>query len=229
MAYVKRIVCLANSYKTGGSCIAGKVVSKDGYGAWIRPVSARPTEEVSFFEYCYEGYASPKLLDIIDIPLLEAKPHNHQTENHVIQAGRWVKKGSFAWNSLDELRDRPDALWANTDSTKAGGLYDCTSPHEAARFDYSLVLIKRKELVVEVDTSTWDGRTKKTYRGKFKYKGVNYSLKITDPVARAALKPKEVGEYALNDVYLCSSLTEKYKEDGRCHKLIAAIFTNPPL
>lgn len=26
MAYVKRIVCLANSYKIGGSCIAGREV-----------------------------------------------------------------------------------------------------------------------------------------------------------------------------------------------------------
>jgi hypothetical protein len=140
-----------------------------------------------------------------------------------------VKKGSLAWDGLDELQDRPEALWANTDSTKGGGLYDCMSPQEAARFHYSLALIKRKELVVEVDTSTWDGRTKKTYRGKFKYKGVNYSFKIADPVARAAFKAKEVGEYILNDVYLCLSLTEKYKEDGRCHKLVAAIFTNPPL
>jgi len=228
MAYVKTIVCLANSYKTDGRCIAGKVVNKDDYSTWIRPVSARPTEELFFLEYRYEDYTSPKLLDIIDVPLLKAEPHNHQTESHVIQASRWVKKGSFGWEGLDDLRDRPEVLWANTDSTKAG-LYDCMSPKEAARFDYSLVLIKRKQLLVEVDTSTWDGRTKKTYRGKFKYKGIDYSLKITDPVAIEAFKPKEVGEYIVDDVYLCISLTEKYKGDGRCHKLVAAIFTNPPL
>jgi hypothetical protein len=228
MAYVKTIVCLANSYKTNGRCIAGKVVSKDGYGTWIRPMSDRPTEELSFFEYCYEGYASPDLLDTVDVPLLKAKPHNHQTENHVIQPGRWLKTGSFAWSRLDELRDRPEALWANTGRTRAG-LNDCLSPQEIANFDFSLALVKREKLVVEVDTSTWDGKTKKTSRAKFRYKGVDYSLKITDPRANAAFKQKEVGEYILNDVFLCISLTEKYAGDGRCHKLVAAIFTNPPL
>lgn len=98
MAYVKTIICLANSYKTNGRCIAGKIASKDGYGKWIRSVSPRPTQELSFPEYCYEGNLSPKLLDIIDVPLHKAEPHNHQTENHIIKAGRWVKKGSFAWD-----------------------------------------------------------------------------------------------------------------------------------
>jgi len=33
MAYVKRIVCLANSVKTGGTCIAGRELLPDGqYG-----------------------------------------------------------------------------------------------------------------------------------------------------------------------------------------------------
>ena len=34
MAYVKRIVCLANSFKPGGSCIAGREVIGNGFGGW---------------------------------------------------------------------------------------------------------------------------------------------------------------------------------------------------
>ena len=38
---VKRIVCLANSRKRGGRCVAGKELLADGRaGGWIRPVSA---------------------------------------------------------------------------------------------------------------------------------------------------------------------------------------------
>ncbi len=49
MAYVKHIVCLANSYKPRGRCIGGReVVAKGEYGGWIR----------------YENKAIPEPLDI---------------------------------------------------------------------------------------------------------------------------------------------------------------------
>jgi len=47
MATVKRIVCLANSRKLQGRCIAGREIVQGKPGAWIRPVSAREHEEVS--------------------------------------------------------------------------------------------------------------------------------------------------------------------------------------
>src|SRR5690242_4940306 len=79
VSYVKRMVCLANSYKTGGRCIAGKEVLANGYGGWLRPISARASAEVWPAESRYENYATPQLLDIIDVPLLNAAAHNHQT------------------------------------------------------------------------------------------------------------------------------------------------------
>jgi putative nucleic acid modification protein with dual OB domain len=229
MSYVTKLVCLAISYKPpNGRCIAGRQVLRDGeYGGWIRPVSARPTAEVIFSEYKYQNDTTPKLLDIIDVPMLKAAPHNHQTENHVIDAKKsWVKTGQLSWGELEKLRERPASLWTNSDHTNPGH-YDCMSKTEAATLESSLLLIKKSNFVVEVGSNPWTGRP--VYRGKFDYEHTHYNLSLTDPVAREVFAPKGEGDYALKDVYLCVSLTEPYEKDGRCHKLVAAIISNPPL
>jgi len=225
MAYVKRIICLANSYKPpNGRCIAGReVLATAEYGGWIRPVSARPTAEVSLSEYKYENNTSPKLLDIIDVPLSEAAPHNHQTENYVIDAESWwLKKGELPWDELEQLRDRPKSLWINSGRTNVG-YYDCLSQAEAATLNSSLLLIRQEHFTLEIGRNPFTG--KRAYRGNFDYNGTHHNFSVTDPVAR--YKPE--GDYQLNDVYLCISLTEPFDKDGRCHKLVAAIISNPPL
>lgn len=228
MAYIKRIVCLANSFKPGGSCIAGRELTENGFAGWVRPVSTRPTAAVSASESRYENNTNPKLLDIIDVPLLEAVPHNHQTENHMIDVShRWVKVGELPWAALAQIRDTPTSLWINRDHTKGSGYFDCMSQAEAVTLHDSLVLIKPDNFSVEIGTSFWTGQRK--YRGDFYYNGTHYNLSLTDPVAISAFGAESEGSYPLNDVYVCVSLTEPYDKDGRCHKLVAAIFRNPPL
>ncbi len=226
MSYVKRMVCLAASYKPpNGRCFAGREIVGNGFGGWLRPVSARPTAEVSFVEYRYENNTSPKLLDIIDIPLLNPDPRHHQTENEVIEARRWVKVGELPWNALEQLRDRPTSLWINADHTR-GGCYDCISQADAAALHHSLVLIRPDTFNVEVGRHYWTG--KKTYRASFDYDGTYYNLSLTDPTARNAFGQQE-GTYPLTDLYICVSLTEPYEQDNRCHKLVASIIKKPPL
>jgi hypothetical protein len=98
MAYSKAIICLVNARRPGGRCVAGKEILKTALGGWIRPVSARPTSEVSAEERQYERGAEPAILDIIGIPLRAPAPNNPQTENHIIDANsHWRKLGQFAW------------------------------------------------------------------------------------------------------------------------------------
>ncbi|MCZ0933272.1 MAG: hypothetical protein OXJ52_08995 [Oligoflexia bacterium] len=47
MSYEKKIICLANSRKMFGRCIAGKEKINGQYGQWIGPVSDREKEEIS--------------------------------------------------------------------------------------------------------------------------------------------------------------------------------------
>lgn len=227
MSYVKTIVCLANSKKTGGKCVAGKEVRPSGYGGWIRPVSPRPSAEVWPSEYRYDSHSYPKLLDIIEVTLDHPAPLHHQTENHVIAAVPWVKTGELPWSELRNLRDRPSSLWINSDRTR-GGLNNCISREEAATLQDSLVLIKPTDFVLEIGPDPWTGTGRK-YRGRFKYKGTHYNLSVTDPAAMRAFGSHAEGDHPLADVYLCISMTEPYPADGRCHKLVAAIITDPPL
>lgn len=75
----KRIVCLANSRKLSGRCVAGRELIGDRPATWIRPVSAREHQEVSEYERQYKDGSDPKLLDVVDIPLLEHRPGDYQT------------------------------------------------------------------------------------------------------------------------------------------------------
>jgi hypothetical protein len=130
MSYVKRIICLANAYKNGGTCVAGIEIEAAEIGRenrkWIGPVSARPTTELRRSECQYENYQTPKVLDILDVPLLRPVPQFHQTENHLIDAARqWVKVGEFPRNQLDQLCDQPRGLWTNGRSTTVGTLRLC--------------------------------------------------------------------------------------------------------
>src|SRR5690349_10522146 len=98
MSVTKTIVCLANSRKLSGRCLAGKEVDGKAFGAWVRPVSARSTEEVSERERAYEDGSDPQVLDLIDVPLIEPKPKTFQSENWLLDPDEyWVRRGSLSY------------------------------------------------------------------------------------------------------------------------------------
>lgn len=93
---IKRLVCLANSRKLQGRCIAGREWLEEGPGAWIRPVSHREHQEVSERERMYEDGSDPQLLDIIDVPLIEPRAGRPQTEN-------WLLDPKWYWRKVGRL------------------------------------------------------------------------------------------------------------------------------
>src|SRR5690242_19560547 len=121
--YEVTLLCLANSRKPpSGRCIAGKQFEHGAAGPWIRPVSARPSHEVSEEERRYEGGATAQLLDVISVPLKEHSPFGHQIENHTLDDGFYCeKKGSATWSQVVSAVDPHDvAFWSKSQSTYNG-------------------------------------------------------------------------------------------------------------
>ncbi len=151
--YVKSIVCLANSRKTSGRCVAGKIVGGADSGQWLRPVSARPTGELSEEERRYENGKSPQLGDVIGIPLCSPQPHAFQPENHLIDDKYyWTLERRSDWDEIRRLADGVSGcLWDN-DSSGYNGLNDRIDEREAAnavaQFGGSLKLIDVNDLKI---------------------------------------------------------------------------------
>lgn len=225
MNYLKKIVCLSNSRKHSGRCIAGKEVLENKYGTWIRPVSARPSAEVSEEERRYKSGEDPRVFDIIDVPMLAAAPLLHQTENHIIDAEYyWTKTGELSWTELRQLVDEPETLWSDGDSTYYG-LNDRVKLEVAGKMTNSLVLIRPLSLSICVQTEGAEfSNPRRRVRADFKYRGTSYFIVVTDPVAERAFLARPDGQYSMDATYLCVSLGETHT-DNYCDKLVAAVIT----
>ena len=219
---VKRIVCLANSRKRGGRCVAGKELTPEGRaGGWIRPVSSRKDEEVSERERCYSDGGDPRVLDIIDVPLLSPRPKTYQQENWLLNPHhRWARVGGATWDDLRVMTDSDQSLWINGYST-ANGHNDRVPTDAAAALDHSLRLIRVDALTVTVSEPSRPSADFPILRGSFRYHGDDYCFRITDPESESGSLNLPHGEYPVGERYLVISLGEPF--EGYAYKLIATI------
>lgn len=218
------MVCLANSRKLSGRCIAGKEFDGNRAGTWIRPISAREHEEVSEYERQYENGSDPKVLDIIDVPLVEPRPKVYQQENWLIDPEvYWTRLGTLAWEQLASFQDAPGPLWINGHHT-ANGLNDQIPLVLAANLNTSLkfIHIDGGEIHV-VRIASQFAPARRRVQGLFNYAGQRYWLWITDPVIERAFLAKPDGQYPLCESYLTISVGEPFRE--HCYKLVAAIIS----
>ncbi|MDD9960873.1 MAG: hypothetical protein OXU70_02125 [Gammaproteobacteria bacterium] len=225
---IKQIVCLANSRKLSGRCIAGREWdSGSPAGDWIRPVSARDGREVSEYERQYEDGSDPVLLDIVAIPVLRRQPENYQTENWLLdEKYYWRKIGAYSRFELSNLVDVVDGLWINGHSTYSG-INDKIPIEHAASLSGSLRLVQVEKLTLSVFApGEAFGNSKRRVQGRFEYAGERYALWVTDPGYEREYLKKLNGTYALGPCHLTISLGEPY--DGFCYKLIAAIIKGEP-
>ena len=227
MQDVKRIVCLANSRKLHGRCVAGREWVDGRAGRWIRPVSGREHQEVSEYERQYEDGSDPRVLDVIDVPVLESRPASFQSENWLLDPEYyWEKVSRLPWLDLPLLADPVSPLWIDGHGTYHG-LNDKIPLELADSIEDSLKLIHVSELQLSVfKPGEAFGNAKRRVQGRFRHAGSWYFLWVTDPVYERRYLAKLDGKYSIDECFLTVSLGEPF--GGAIYKLIASIIASQP-
>ncbi|MEW5733486.1 MAG: DUF488 domain-containing protein [Thermodesulfobacteriota bacterium] len=213
-------VCLANSRKRRGRCIAGKIYEDGAPGPWVRPVGASAAQGLRESECRLTDYSTPDLLDILEIPVSGPSPLAHQKENHRLDIRRtWQRRGKLPPDRISQLLDHPESLWAN-DHHSASGLNNRVPAGEAD--GTSLYLIFVDSLTLEVGTKKLrHADDKRVVFGLFQYGKTVYRLAVTDPAVEEEYLAKPDGEYGIPECALCVSLSDEF--EGYYYKLIASV------
>lgn len=225
MPYTRALVCLANSRKLSGRCVAGREWDGQKFGAWIRPVGPTQKGELGT-ERLYQGGKDPKLLDLIEVPLMSAAPVGYQSENHLVDTSRkWQHRGVITTQQLTAAVDKKKGpLWVNGQST-GNGQNDKLSSSVAKTQRNSLALVQPKQLVMKIDTEGKDfDNPRRKVRGEFQLDGERYVLAVTDPVIEAEFwKFKDGFSRSSESPILCISISEVFEKQNACYKLIAGV------
>lgn len=212
----KEIICLANSRKYGGFCVAGKDTVT---GAWIRPVSPLENGELTFNQIRYKAESIPHVMDKIKIGFREKKEVFYQPENLLIDNKPWQKTGNIDASCLISLCDFPESIWQ----------FRKDHPQDRIPADFleknpvkkSLLLVQTEGF--QVLKKTREDKIK--LWGQFSFHEKKYQLGITDQVFGKKFIQKKDGLHTLHykKIYLCLSLGEPYVKDNCCYKLIATV------
>jgi hypothetical protein len=224
MSYKKTILCLANSRKPpSGRCVAGREVTSAGFGQWIRPVSARPTREISEEERRYRDGRDPQVLDLIEITMIRPEPQGHQRENHLIDdSSYWERNRRLSWSDLQSAVENPTGpLWDNG-SSSSYGVNDRVSEERLPGLNRSLYLVRpeRMRLIVAPEGGDF-GTARRRVRADFYLSGHGYRLVMTDPIVERHLLEGPDGETNIEEALLCVSLGEVFH--GFAYKLAAGV------
>lgn len=223
MPVERLVVCLANSRKPGGRCIAGIDLQSDGSVRWMRPISARQGAAVAPVERHYFGGVEPRVMDVMCIQLLKPVPKLHQHENWLIDSTQiWLHRGRMSWDDMRRWASHYDDLWLTTDSSSKHGLHNRVGIDNLARITDSLRLIRVTDLHLSLLPANAGSEKQSRVLATFSYKGTTYRLWVTDPEVESLLRSPGVHPRVWPESYLTVSLGEQ-APDGYFYKLVAAV------
>ncbi|WP_303318606.1 hypothetical protein Q4Q34_04680 [Flavivirga abyssicola] len=169
-----KLLCLANSYKERGRCIAGillddnnKPILKNNKAIWIRPVCKADHGQVP-------NSLCEKILplDIIEINGTNKVGSGYQSENTSFDENEILTIGKANKNILNNLYSGTNLIFGNRGKAL---------PEDTIKtLDHSLILVNLTEFkIVEKE---YEDRKKPQIRLNFSYNNNSYDFPITDPV-----------------------------------------------
>ena len=220
---VKTIVCLANSFRHGGSCVAGIEYENGQFSDCIRPTSHRNDHAINNDEKTCSNGERCNVLDILKISFDQHVPMGHQTENWLItQNVRWTKTGRLDKNLLvPAIQNPPARLWHSMESTQEGRR-DKVSRVFANIQTSSLELIQPNVATINVVPPEEAGGRAQIWVS-FNWAGLDYKLKLTDPVQFARFQNGDSLQYQLANPMMCISLAEVWDVSRTASKLVASL------
>ena len=214
------LVCLANSKKHSGRCLAGKAFHDGTYSEWVRPVTEHPHQELQHPEHCLQSGEDSLILDLLEISFLGPRGDRHQQENWLMDPLVPLKKlGRLSIEHARRIVDTPASLWG-IGSSSANGLNDRIPLNEILKVSTSLYLVEVESFYLKIVEETYLV-TRKKMAGYFSYQGSDYKLKITDPEFKRKFVDSPVGDYDIGRTLLTISLGENF--NGNHYKIIAGI------
>ncbi|HEY1115194.1 MAG TPA: hypothetical protein VGE66_16600 [Chitinophagaceae bacterium] len=169
-----RFVCLANSYKEGGRCLAGVQLDEGGKPViinrrpkWVRPICHTPHNEIP--AHLTE---SVHVLDILQVDITEHPPSGFQSENAFFDEGSLQVLGQLRPDSLPSLCEVRPLIFGNRGKAVSEDRIDL--------IPYSLMMVSTRNFEVVERTSEYDDFSHT--RLVFRYNLDTYDLPITDPV-----------------------------------------------
>lgn len=214
------MVCLADSRKIGGHCIAGKIVEGENKGKWVRPIGNRKECALTDRDISYQNGGMPKLLDIITIQLKGFVPKNHHQENCIIDDTiYWKKEGELKASQLKGFCDGVSALWIDGHHSRYGLNDKIPTTIVYGSIHSSLLLIQPQSVSYSVGMEY----SKKKVRAKFTFNKNNYIIAVTDKRVEKLYLGEKADTYRSDNShpFFCVSLAEDFS--GYCYKLIAGI------
>jgi hypothetical protein len=222
------IICLANSNKMRGRCIAG--LRTDGKG-WVRPIASDTDHGQLYFKHFkLDDGTEPKTLDVMRVDLAHAEPAPGQPENWIIGATPWALRSRPI---PEDLFPRLDAA-TTTDRVLLGSAEASVPATAATGLASSLALVLPSNPRWYVKPDRYD---RPQPRVIFELDGQRYDLPVTDPqwiprivrkLSQAELgtsSQEQIGIPQSARVLLTISLGEPF--NGYCYKLAAAVILMP--